>query len=109
MQIGRRVQRLERAQLAERQKMKAQSEMPRVSMDDSLEPNLDDRYQISNSQKDLVNIYTYVYENRNDPAFTVRSVSLSFSLRNLTILRITLGLYSEIKRSHTRASAQSRV
>jgi len=72
---------LEHAQLAtEQQKMKAQSEMPGVSMDDNLDLNLDEHYQISNSRNDLVNIYTYIYANRNDPAFTICSVScMSFA------------------------------
>ena len=73
MQIGRRVRRLERAQLStEQQKVKEQSEIPR---DDNLGPNLDEHYQISNARNDPVNIYTYIYANRNDPAFTVCSLS----------------------------------
>lgn len=81
MQIGRRIRWLERAQLAaEQQKMKAWSEMPGLSMDDNLDPNLDEHYQILNSQNDPVNIYTYIYANRNDPAFTICSVScMSFA------------------------------
>jgi len=77
MQIGKRVTRLENAQLAmERQNKKAQHKTG-VSTDDNMELNLDVRYQISNSRNDPVNLYTFVRKNREDPAF---SVSLSFEI-----------------------------
>ena len=35
----------------------------------NMQQDLDVRYQLSNSQKEPVNIYTYVRENQNDPVF----------------------------------------
>ncbi len=60
-QIGQHVRRLEHAQLAREQQS--------VNTDDAIEQDLDVCYQLSNSQKDPVNIYTYVRENQHDPAF----------------------------------------
>jgi hypothetical protein len=41
-----------------------------VNIDDtSMQQDLDVRYQLSNSRKEPVNIYTYIHENQNDPAF----------------------------------------
>jgi len=64
-QIGQHVRRLERAQ--------KQAEMHSINAIDNaaaMEQDLDIRYQLSNSRKDPVNIYTYVCENQHDPAFT---------------------------------------
>ena len=72
MQIGRHVQRLECAQLvAERQKLKSKDETLGISTDDSIDEDLDIHYQISNTRRDPVNIYTYVRANTEDPAFSV--------------------------------------
>ena len=74
MQIGRRIRWLERAQAAaDRQRIKAQTEMPDVNMqsDDSLGMNLDTRYEVPNSRADYVNIYSFVRTHRGDPAITV--------------------------------------
>ena len=50
MQIGKRVSRIEQAQLtAEQQKQKAQHEAQGVGTDDSMELNLGAHYQISNT------------------------------------------------------------
>jgi len=72
MQIGRHVQRLERAQLAaEQQRQKNKDETPGVSTDDSIDQNLDVRYQILDSRNDPVDIYAYVCANLGDPALSV--------------------------------------
>jgi hypothetical protein len=64
-QIGKRVRRLEQAQVAtERLKIK-------TGMNDNIEINLDTRYQVSNARNDPVDIYAYVYANKGDPAFSV--------------------------------------
>ena len=95
MQIGQRVCRMERAQVAaELHEKKAQHEEHGVSTHDSIELNLDRRYQISNTQNDPVDLYTYVCENQDDLAF---SVSLSFEhcvpvLPNIDLT--ILGVYS---------------
>jgi hypothetical protein len=47
-------------------------------MDDSVEINLDARYQISNTRNDPFDIYASVYANKDDPAFSV-SVPLVIS------------------------------
>ena len=74
-QIGRHVRRLERAQLAaEQEELKRCSETQGIGSDDLediLDMNLDACYQISNSRKDHLNIYSYVRENARDPAFSV--------------------------------------
>ncbi|KAF8955098.1 hypothetical protein BDZ97DRAFT_1675233, partial [Flammula alnicola] len=70
-QIGKRVRRLERAQLAaQRRQMKKKSKSINVQEDqDPIERNLDERYQISRSKNDPIDIYSYVRANQNDPAF----------------------------------------
>jgi hypothetical protein len=41
-----------------------------INIDDtSMQQDLDVHYQLSNSRKEPVNIYTYIRENQNDPAF----------------------------------------
>ena len=55
----------------EQRKKKVQHEMQGVSVDETMELNLDVRYQISNTRNNPVNIYAYVRENRDDPAFSV--------------------------------------
>jgi hypothetical protein len=52
--------RLEHAQLADDETAR-----------DNIDQNLEKHYQISKSRKDPVNVYSYVYENEGDPAFTV--------------------------------------
>jgi hypothetical protein len=65
------VRRLERAQLAaEHQKIRKQSVRQNGTNDD-IDQDLEGRFQISKSQKDVVNIRAYVYENEGDPAFEV--------------------------------------
>jgi hypothetical protein len=41
-------------------------------MDDNTELNLDVRYQVSSTRNDPVDLYAYVRDNRDDPAFGVR-------------------------------------
>lgn len=76
-QIGKRIRRLERAQLAfERRRLRSRSEAHEleVSVEDvaDSEQNLDVRYQISNSKNDPLDIYSFVRANRDDPATKVR-------------------------------------
>jgi len=72
MQIGKRVQRLERAQLAaERQKLKGKSRPNLINHEEVLEKDLDVRYQISHSKNDPVDIWSYIRTNQGDPAFKV--------------------------------------
>lgn len=40
-------------------------------MDGNTELNLDVRYQVSSTRNDPVNLYAYVRDNRDDPAFKV--------------------------------------
>lgn len=69
-QIGKHVRRLEQAQVAAEQlKIKTQTDM--TQNDDSIEINLDTRYQLSHSRNDPVDIYAYVRTNRGDPALSV--------------------------------------
>jgi len=75
MQIGRRVRRLERAQVAaDRQTIKTRTEMPDVNIesDEGMGTNLDARYEVPNSRTDPVNIYSFVRAHRGDPAIRVR-------------------------------------
>src|SRR6266853_1398474 len=62
-QIGQHIRRLERAQ------KRAETEHVNLNIDDTMEQDLDIRYQLSNSRKHPVNIYTYICENQHDPAF----------------------------------------
>jgi len=72
MQIGKRVRRLEKAQLAAgRQKLKDNSEPNQINDDEGLEKDLDIRYQISHSKNDPVDICSYIRTNQGDPAFKV--------------------------------------
>ena len=67
-QIGRHVRRLEHAQHAAAEQNKLDiSEFLNEST--GLDPDV--HHHISKSQKDPVNIYSYVYANRGDPAFMV--------------------------------------
>jgi len=67
------MRRLERAQLAtDRQRIMDESESETVSGNDDISQDLEAHYQISKSQKDSVNIYSYVCANHGDPAFNVR-------------------------------------
>jgi hypothetical protein len=80
MQLGRRVRRLERAQLAaDRQRIKKQTEMRDVNIDsdEHMGMNLDARYEVPYSRNDPVNIYSFVHAHHGDPAITV---CLSFDL-----------------------------
>ena len=71
MQIGKRVNRIEGAQLAaEHEKDKSQREKG-ASIDDGMTLNFKTHCQISNTRNDPVDIYTYVRENQADPAFSV--------------------------------------
>lgn len=74
-QIGRRVRRLEKAQLAVEQcelrgHSREQEDFP--EQEDFLDQDLDIRYQVSHSRNDPVDLYSYVKANRDDPAFIVR-------------------------------------
>ena len=73
-QIGKRIRRLERAQLSsklQRMKMKGRSKVPDIDIDEGMHMNLDTRYKVPNSWKDTVNIYNFVRTHREDPAITV--------------------------------------
>ena len=74
-QIGKRVRRLERAQLAAlRQAMKNRSKTQRNNTEEYMmaaEQNLEVRYQISDFKRDPVDICAYVHANQGDPAFRV--------------------------------------
>jgi hypothetical protein len=84
MQIGKRIQRLERARFAaERQRMKTKRrsevrrQVPDIDIHEAMCMNLDARYEIPISQKDPVNIYSFVHAHHGDPAIMV---SLLFEL-----------------------------
>ena len=66
-QIGQHVLRLEHAQVSEREQSKIQT----ASIDDNIEIDLDKHYQILKTQKDAVDIYSYIYANPSNPAFNV--------------------------------------
>lgn len=73
-QIGKRIRRLERAQLSaklQRKKMKRRSKVPDIDIDEGMRMNLDMRYEVPNSWKDTVDIYSFVRTHREDPAITV--------------------------------------
>jgi hypothetical protein len=74
MQIGRRVRRLERAQVAaDRQSIKKRSEIPDVNadLDEAMGMNLDARYDIPKNRNDPVDIYSFVRAHQGDPAIKV--------------------------------------
>ena len=78
MQIGRRVQRLERARhAAQRQIRKGRFEVPDVNIQEDMRMNLDARYEVPISRNDPVNVYNFVRAQRGDPAIMV---SLPFEL-----------------------------
>jgi len=62
-QIGQHIRQVERAQ------KRAKMETINLNIDDTMEQDLDVRYQLSNSRKHPVNIYTYICGNQHDPAF----------------------------------------
>jgi hypothetical protein len=102
MQIGKRIQRLERAQLAaERRRMTRRSEsgMPDVNISEGMHMNLDARYEVSISRNNPVNIYNFVRAHHGDPAITVslRTIGLRVLLSKVT------GFHSEVKGQHTRS------
>ena len=69
-QIGQHIKRVEHAKLAaDRQRMNERS----TSGDDDHNrgQDLEKHHQISKSQKDDMNIYSYVYAHRGDPAFNI--------------------------------------
>ena len=71
-QIGQRVRRIERAQLAaDRHQLKTQSasEGQGISIEENTDQDLDKRYHMSSSRKDPLNLYSFVRENQGDPAF----------------------------------------
>jgi hypothetical protein len=71
-QIGKRVRRLEKAQLAAgRRQLKEKSKHNQINDDEGLEKDLDIRYQISHSKNDPVDIRSYIRMNQGDPAFKV--------------------------------------
>jgi len=51
--------------------------VPDIDIDEGMHMNLDTRYEVPNSWKDTVNIYSFVRTHREDPAITV---SLLFEL-----------------------------
>jgi hypothetical protein len=69
MQIGRRIQRLERARHAH--------QITDVITQEDTRMNLDARYEVPNTRNDPVNIYNFVRAHRGDPAIMV---SLPFEL-----------------------------
>ena len=71
-QIGQHVRRLERAQLdAERHTIKKRSHKTTSVNHDIIDQDLEKHYQLSKTQRDAENIYSYVYDNIGDPAFKV--------------------------------------
>lgn len=84
---------MEKAQLAAgREKVKEKSKHNHINDDESLENDLDLRYQISHSKKDPVDICSYIRTNQGDPAFKV-----SFCLwliYELAAHRCKIGLYA---------------
>lgn len=70
MQIGKRVQLLERAHLAaKRWKLKKKSRSNLINDEEALEKDLYVRYQILHSKNDPVDIWSYIRTNQVDPAF----------------------------------------
>jgi hypothetical protein len=66
-QIGRHVRQLERARcLAEQDKLDVGK-----SLNEDMEQDINVHHHIAKSQKDPMNIYSYIYANRGDPAFMV--------------------------------------
>ena len=68
-QIGQHVRRLERAQLAaDHHRLKMRSET-HVNIEENADQYLNERYHMSNSRNDPINIYSFVCKNQGDPAF----------------------------------------
>lgn len=102
MQLGRRVRRLERAQLAaDRQRIKKRTEIPDTNKasDEGMDMNLDARYEVPNSRNNPVNMYSFVREHQGDPAITV---CLAFELGvTVSLSEVISGLHSQIKGQRT--------
>jgi hypothetical protein len=98
------VRRLERAQLAaERQTLHQRSKIAKVN--DDIYNDLEKRYQLSMSQKDRVNIYSYVYEHEGDPAFKVRLCVYRSYLEASYSINLLTGFHPKTQRSLTRAAS----
>jgi hypothetical protein len=69
-QIRHHVQRLEHAQLAADHQRWCEAQD--ITDNDNIGQNLEAHYQISKSQKDPVNLSSYVYANHGDPTINVR-------------------------------------
>jgi hypothetical protein len=108
-QIGQHVRCLKLAQLAtDRQSINRQSKTQTASGNDDLDQDLVQHYQISKSQKDIVDLYSYIYENAGDPAFDVCfhiPISWSECLRSKSSIEI----YPKTQRSLTRMASQLRL
>jgi hypothetical protein len=65
------VRRLERSQHAEHPTTKKRGHKAASINDNITDQDLEKHYQISKTQKDSENIYSYVYANVGDPAFKV--------------------------------------
>ena len=69
-QIGQRVRRLERAQLAaDRHRLNTQSERRGIGVREHIDHDLEKRYYISNSWNNPVNLYLLVHKHQGDLAF----------------------------------------
>jgi hypothetical protein len=72
LQIGRRIQWLERAQnAADRDRMKRRSGINVDSDEGGVAINLDACYEVPINRKDPISIFKFVHEHREDPAIAV--------------------------------------
>jgi hypothetical protein len=63
---------MEQAQLAAKKPTsKGCSEAPGVNTENFLDQDLDQRYQVSHSQNEHIDIYSYVCGNQDNPTFVV--------------------------------------
>jgi hypothetical protein len=85
MQIGRRVQRLERAQHAADRQTKRKYGIN----DEGMGKNLDAHYDVPSYRNEAVNIYNFVRTHHEDPAVLVRLLLISKSIAKLSNVRLS--------------------
>lgn len=71
MQIGKRIRRLERAQLSAERQRKKRRPGPDIDIQEGMRMNLDARYEVPLYRNDPVNIYNFVRTHQGDPAIKV--------------------------------------
>jgi hypothetical protein len=108
-QIGQHVRCLKLAQLAtDHQSINKQSKTQTASGNDDLDQDLVQHYQISKSQKDIVDLYSYIYENAGDPTFNV-CFHIPISWSEHLSSKSSIEIYPKTQRSLTWMASQLRL